>query len=135
MLVGGATIIIIFAIVITAAVQGESETFSQVQTFGPVWNNPTWTCTSDKDYMIHGVLRGLSGAQLRITISGHGSQGLYDFSPVGSIKTFSVGANGGDSITLIREGTVTGRRRFNNINQRRYSNWLVNTSDNVWWYG
>ncbi len=108
MLVGGATIIIIFAIVITSVVQGQPETFSQVQTFGPVWNNPTWTCTSDEDFMIHGVLRGLSGAQLRITISGHGSQGLYDFTPVGSIKTFSVGANGDETITLIREGTVTG---------------------------
>ena len=108
MLVGGATIIIIFAIVITAVVQGEPETFSEVQTFGPVWTTPTWTCTSDKDYMINGVLRGLSGAQLRITISGHGSQGLYAFAPVGSIKTFSVGADGGESITLIRDGTVTG---------------------------
>ncbi len=108
MLVGGATIIIIFAIIITAVVQGQPETFSQVQTFGPVWNNPTWTCTSDKDFMIHGVLRGISAGQLRITISGHGSQGLYDFTPGGSIKTFSVGADGGESITLIREGTVTG---------------------------
>ena len=108
MLVGGATIIIIFAIVITAAVQGEPETFSEIQTYGPVWTAPTWTCTSDKDYMINGVLRGLSGAQLRITISGHGSQGLYAFAPVGSIKTFSVGADGGESITLIRDGTVTG---------------------------
>ena len=108
MLVGGATIIIIFAIIITAVVQGESETFSQVQTFGPVWTSPTWTCTSDKDFMIHSALRGLSGAQLRITISGHGSQGLYAFAPVGSIKTFSVGADGGESITLIRDGTVTG---------------------------
>ncbi len=108
MLVGGATIIIVFAIVITSVVQGQPETFSEVQTFGPVWNNPTWTCTSDKDFMMHGVLRGLSGAQLRITISGHGSQGLYDFTPVGSIKTLSVGANGGESISFIREGTVTG---------------------------
>ena len=108
MLVGGATIIIIFAIVITAAVQGEPETFSEIQTYGPVWTGPSWTCTSDKDYMINGVLRGLSGAQLRITISGHGSQGLYAFAPVGSIKTFSVGAEGGESITLIRDGTVTG---------------------------
>ncbi len=108
MLVGGATIIIIFAIVITSVVQGQPETFSQVQTFGPVWSSPTWTCTSDKDFMIHSALRGLAGAQLRITISGHGSQGLYDFSPAGSIKTFSVGADGGESITLIRDGTVTG---------------------------
>ena len=108
MLVGGATIIIVFAIVITAAVQGETESFSQVQTFGPVWNEFTWTCTSDKDFMIHGVLRGLSTGQLRISISGLGSQGLYDFTPVGTMKTFSVGAKGGEMITLIREGTVTG---------------------------
>ena len=108
MLVGGATIIIVFAIVITAAVQGETESFSQVQTFGPVWSDFTWTCTSDKDFMIYSALRGLSGAQLRITISGHGSQGLYAFTPVGSIKTFSVGADGGEAISLIREGTVTG---------------------------
>ena len=108
MLVGGATIIIIFAIVITSVVQGQTESFSQVQTFGPVWNEFTWTCTSDKDFMIHGVLRGLAGGQLRITISGHGSQGLYDFTPVGTLKTFQVGANGGETISLIRAGTVTG---------------------------
>jgi hypothetical protein len=108
MLVGGAVIIIVFAIVITSIVQGKPETFSQMQTYGPIWNDLSWTCTSDKDFMIHGVLRGLSGGQLRITISGLGSQGLYDFSPVGTIKTFSVGAAGGETITLIREGTITG---------------------------
>ena len=40
-------------------------------------------------------------------VSTLGTQSLYEFTP-GEFETFTVGANGGQSITLIRDGVVSG---------------------------
>ena len=72
-LVGSATAIIIFAIVITAAVQGTPENSSsfQVITVGPVWNTDTWICTSDAEFMVHAVLVAYEvNSELEIFVSG-----------------------------------------------------------------
>ncbi len=107
-LVSVSTVIIIFAIAITAQVQGPPEkAFSQVITFGPVWNTNTWRCTSDADFMIHGTIRALSGGELSIRISGEGAQSRYTFEP-SDLYSFSVGASAGKNITLTRTQTVTG---------------------------
>jgi len=107
-LVGASTIIIIFAIVITAAVQGPpGTTFSQVITVGPVWNTDTWSCTSDANFMIYGTFRALGDdAQIAISILGVGSQSLYELDS-GQLETFSVGSAPG-TITVTRTGIITG---------------------------
>ena len=71
-LVGAATIIIIFTIVITATVQGlTEESFSQIVTAGPVWHTDTWICTSTAEFLVHAVLISYSDpGQLQIFISG-----------------------------------------------------------------
>jgi len=105
-------IIIIFAIAITAAVQSQSPnkeaSFSKIITVGPVWSSDTWACTSDKDFIIHGVLRGLNGSQLEISISDLGTQSLYT-PDAGKLETFSVGAPGGHTMTITRTiAAITG---------------------------
>ncbi len=92
---------------VSAASDSSKDDFSQILTIGPVWNEGGWQCTSDKDFIIHATLRGLADSQLSIRVSNLGTQSLYDFSS-GEFETFSVGANGGQSITLIREGVVSG---------------------------
>ncbi len=107
-LVGAVTIIIIFAIVITAIVQGQPEKpFSQIITVGPVWSLNSWSCTSDANFMVYGTVRALSGARLTIAISGLGTQALYTFDP-SDLYSFSVGGPAGQTMTLTRAGTVTG---------------------------
>ena len=81
--------------------------FSQIITVGPVWESMNWVCTSDKDFIVHGVLRGYEGAYLRIGIGDLGSQGLFAFD-YERMETFSVGAIGGETITLTRTGTAEG---------------------------
>lgn len=105
-------IIITFAIVITASVQSqtpkEQASFSKIITVGPVWSSDTWACTSDKDFIVHGALRGLNGSQLEISISGLGTQSLYTLDP-GKLETFSVGAAGGNTMTITRTiAAITG---------------------------
>ena len=76
-LVGAAVIIIVFAIVITAAVQASNETttFSKVITVGPVWATDTWICTSTAEFLVHGVLVSYSdGVGLTIFLSGQETQ-------------------------------------------------------------
>ncbi len=108
MLIGGAVVVIIIAIGISGWMQGGSDGgFSKVLTYGPVWNQTNWKCTSDKDFVIHAVLRGLANGELAIRVSNLGTQSLYDFSP-GEIESFSIGAIGGETVSLIREGTVSG---------------------------
>ncbi len=104
----GSTAIIIAAIAISGAIQGESEkSLSQVITVGPVWPDSGWQCTSDKDFVVHAAIRGIGEAELSIRVSNLGTQSLYEL--VNSRLTpFSVGANGGDSVTLIKDGTVSG---------------------------
>ena len=108
-LVAASTIIIIFAIVITAAVQGSTEkSFSQIITVGPVWNSDTWTCTSNENFMMYGSLRSFgTGNLITISISGVGTQSLYELDS-GQLETFSIGVPADRNITITRTGTITG---------------------------
>ncbi len=108
LLAGGIVLIIVFAIAITAVLQGSPPpTFSQVITVGPVWRGDVWSCTSDADFMVFGSLRGLGDAQISINISGKGAQSLYSLSP-GQLETFSIGGEANDQVIVTRTGTVTG---------------------------
>jgi len=108
-LVGASTIIIIFAVIITAAVQGSPENkFFQVITVGPVWNSDAWSCTSDEDFMIHGSLRATGpDKMLKIGITAVGTQSLYALDP-NQLETFSIGVPADETITITRTGIVTG---------------------------
>ena len=109
-LIVSATVIILFAIAISASLQGpDAEPFSKVITVGPVWGNggDSWTCVSDSDFIVHGTLRGLGNAQLTISIQGVGTQSLYTFNP-GEMETFSVGSTAGKKVIITRTGTVSG---------------------------
>ena len=108
MLVGGAVVIIVFAIAIAAVLQGSSaSSFSQVVTVGPVWNGDVWSCTSNSDFMIHAVLRSTGESQLAINIPDLGTQSLYTLEP-GQMETFSIGAKADNTITITRTETITG---------------------------
>ena len=105
-------IIIIFAIVITASVQSQpskkESSFSKIITVGPVWSSDTWACTSDKDFIVHGTLRGLNGSQLEISISDLGTQSLYALD-TGKLEAFSIGAPGGHVMAITRSiAAITG---------------------------
>ncbi len=101
-------VIIVFAVVITALVQGSPEpAFSQIITVGPIWTTNTWSCTSDADFIVHGTIRALSNAQLEIAISGLGAQSLYTFVP-SNLYSFTIGSPADHTMTLTRIGTVTG---------------------------
>jgi len=82
-LISASTIVIIFAIVITATVQSSTvqaptteNAFSQVITVGPVWPTNSWVCTSNADYTVNAVLisYGDTPSYLEIDISGLGGQ-------------------------------------------------------------
>ncbi len=104
----GSTAIIIAAIVISGAIQAESQkSYSQVITVGPVWSDQGWQCTSDQDFVVHAAIRGIGGAELSIRVSNLGTQSLYTLANA-RLTPFSVGASGGDSVTLIKDGTVSG---------------------------
>jgi len=106
-LIGGATIIIVFAIAISAALQGESVTFSQIITVGPVWATNSWVCTSDANFMVYGTLRGLAGSQLSINVSDVGTQSLF-LLETAQMQSFSIGASADRTISISRTGTVSG---------------------------
>jgi len=106
-LVGGATVIIVFTILITAALQGPSSSFSQIITVGPVWSTDTWVCTSDANFVVDATLRGLGDTQIAISVSGSGTQSFYSLVPQ-QLETFSVGGPSDSLITITRTGTVTG---------------------------
>jgi len=110
-LVSVSTAIIIFAIVISATVQGPSEkAFSQVITVGPLWTTTTWSCTSDADYMVHGVLTsyGNTTSVLIISISEKGTQPDLQFTPL-EMQSFSLGGPADSTMNIdIARGTITG---------------------------
>ncbi len=104
----GSTAIIIAAVaIITSISDSSNDDFSQILTIGPVWNDSGWRCTSYKDFVVHATLRGLRDSQLAIRVSDLGTQSLYDFSP-GEFNSFTVGAKGGQAVSLIRTGVVSG---------------------------
>ncbi len=110
-LIGSAVIIIVFAIVITAAVQASNETatFSKIITVGPVWRTDTWLCTSTEEFLVHGVLIAYTDvAGLTIAISGQGTQPDFRFAQA-EMKTFSIGGPADSSIRITRSvGVITG---------------------------
>ena len=108
-LVGAAVIIIVFAIVITAAAQGATEkSFSQITTSGPVWHTGTWICTSNEEFMVHGVLIAYQISGLEMNISGLGNQPDFVFQPR-EMKTFSIGGSADSTIRLTTtSGVITG---------------------------
>lgn len=94
--------IISFAIVLVDISRGPPEkALSKIITVGPVWPSNTWSCTSDADFIVHGALRGLEGAQLQISISGLGSQSLYTFEE-GKMESFSIGSPAGNVMSITR---------------------------------
>ena len=101
-------VVIVFAVVITALVQGSPEpAFSQIITVGPVWSTDTWSCTSDADFIVHGTIRSIGDAQLAIGISDLGTQSLYTFVP-SNLYSFTIGSPADHTMTLTKVGTVTG---------------------------
>ena len=120
-LAGMSTIVIIFAIVLTALVTGPGlnfdinptsgsiESFSQVLTVGPVWKTDTWICTSDAEFIVHAVLIGYEKpSKLEIFVSGSGSQPDFVF-PQNEMQSFSLGGPADSSIRITRSGgLVTG---------------------------
>ena len=100
--------IVVLAIVITSLLQPKSESFSQILTFGPLWNDGNnWTCTSDAGYLIHGALRGVQNSQITISIPGMGTQSLYQLDD-SHLQSFTVGGKAGHQMMITRTGTVTG---------------------------
>ena len=82
--------------------------FSQIITVGPVWGESNaWSCISDADYVVYGVLRGLEGTQVTIEISDLGSQSLYTLE-AGKMQTFTIGSPAGHTMIITRTGTLTG---------------------------
>lgn len=107
-LISSATVIILFAIAISATFQAPvSEPFSKVITVGPVWASDSWTCVSDSDFIIHGALRGLANSELTIFIQDVGTQSLYATNS-GEMEAFSVGNTAGKVVIITRTGTITG---------------------------
>jgi hypothetical protein len=107
-LVTAAVIIIIFAIVITAEVQGpRQKAFSQIITVGPVWPTSTWSCTSDADFMVYGAIRGIHSSLYEVSISGLGTQSLYVLDD-GKMGSFSIGSPAGHTMNIKETGEVTG---------------------------
>jgi hypothetical protein len=107
-LIASVLIIAGFAIVTSALLQPKSESFSQILTFGPLWNNGNnWTCTSDASYLVHGALRGLLNSQIAISMPSMGSQSLYQLDAE-HLQSFTVGGQAGHSVIITKTGTVTG---------------------------
>ena len=107
--VSGATIIIIFTIVITASVQNSSmSTFSQVITVGPVWSSVAWSCTSDAEYIVHATLIGYDeNSVLTIFVSTQGTQPDFRLTPL-EMQSFTVGGPADSFITITRSGIISG---------------------------
>jgi len=109
--IAAAVVIIVIAIGIAAAVQGTTaQPMSQIITVGPVWSTDAWTCTSDSDFVVHAVLRGLGTdplPQIKILVGGHGTQSFYSMANSESVS-FSVGNQADKAIIITRTGTVTG---------------------------
>jgi len=109
-LVGAATIIIIFSVVITATVQGLTEdSFSQIITNGPVWHTDSWICTSTAEFLVHGALISYADpGQLQIFVSGKGTQPDFLF-PSREMISFSLGGGAVSSKQITRStGVITG---------------------------
>lgn len=104
--IGVVIILIAIAISTTTYQPPKTEAF-QIISIGPVWSTNSWACTSDSDFIVDGTLRGLAGSLLEVNISNAGAQSLFELEE-GKLETFTVGVEGGNSITITRTGLVTG---------------------------
>ncbi len=110
LLISAATIIIVFAIVITAIVQGSPEVaMAQIITAGPVWPTNAWLCTSTADYIVHSTLIAYGdGATVQIFVSGLGTQPDFKFEPR-EMQSFSIGGPAGSSVVITKNsGSLSG---------------------------
>jgi len=111
--IAAAVVIIVIAIGITSAVEQNStgQPMSKVITYGPVWPNDSWECTSDADFVVHAVLRGLENdsglPELRIEVEGQGSQSFISMENSQS-TSFTIGAKADKTITITKTGGVSG---------------------------
>ena len=109
--IAAAVVIIVIAIGITAAVQNSTDkSMSQIVNAGPVWPTDEWTCTSDSDFVVHAMIRGIGTdplPQIKILVAGQGTQSFYSMDNSESVS-FSVGNQADKAITVTRTGTVTG---------------------------
>ncbi len=109
--IAAAVVIIVIAIGIASAVQGTPDKpMSQIITVGPVWDTDEWSCTSDADFIVSALLRGIGTDPLpliAVGVTNHGTQSLYSMDNSESVS-FSVGNQADKSITITRTGTVTG---------------------------
>ncbi len=77
---------------------------------GPVWPTDAWTCTSDSDFVVHSMVRGIGTdplPQIKILVQDQGTQSFYSMDNSESVS-FSVGNQADELITITRTGTVTG---------------------------
>jgi hypothetical protein len=100
-------VVIVIAVAVLVEGQHKPQKPFQIQTYGPVWTGTAFTCTSDSDFLIHGMVRALNGGQLAVGISGFGTQSLYSFD-VGKLYSFTVGSPGNHTMVITRTNTVTG---------------------------
>ncbi len=107
--IAAAVIIIVFAIGISAAVQGSPDkAMSQILTVGPVWSTDAWECTSDENFIVHATLRGIGETpMIEINVQDHGTQSFYNLK-IAESETFTVGNQADKTIIITRTGTVTG---------------------------
>jgi len=109
--IAAAVVIIVISIGIASAVQGSPDkTMSQIITVGPVWSTDAFRCTSDADFIVYALIRGIGADPLpliAISLSNHGTQSFYSMDNSESVS-FSVGNQADESITITRTGTVTG---------------------------
>ena len=109
--IAAAVVIIVIAIGVSAAVQDSTDkSMSQVLTVGPVWNTDSWTCTSDSDFVVHAMIRGVGSDPLpliKIWVENQGTQSFYNM-PNSEPVSFSIGNQADTSIIITRTGTVTG---------------------------
>jgi len=108
-LVSAAVIIIVFTIVLTGLVQTSFDnSFSQVITVGPVWTSTGWICTSNENFVVHGVLISYDDpARLVIALSDAGSQPDFQLSQF-EMNSFSVGGTANSEMTITRDGNISG---------------------------
>ena len=82
------------------------ETFSQVKTFGPVWNSDSWVCTSDAEYIVHATLITYQeDNMLTIKLNTRGTQPDFRLTPL-EMQSFTVGGPADSIITITRSGTA-----------------------------
>ena len=100
-------VIIVSAVAIILSMQKNEETFSKIITVGPTWASDVWSCTSNKDFLVYGALRGLDNAQISISIPDLGTQSLYALDN-GKLQTFTIGGQADQTAIITRTGLVTG---------------------------